>query len=138
MGVYDLFGTDKDAETRGVWIHFGGGIGVHVRRSGGGNKDFKMKLERLHREKKRQLDLGVLDDDDLRPEMVDLYASTVLIGWKGITGPDGKEIPFNKQNAVQVLMDLPEFFDEIRTESGRIENFRSLTAEETGKNSQKS
>jgi len=138
MGLYEMFGTDKDAESRGIWVHFGGGVSVHMKRSGGSNAAFKARVERLHRENRRSIELGVMTDDELRPQMIELYATTVLLDWKGVTDRSGKEMAFNKKNVVQVLTDLPEFFDEIRAESAKLENFRVITAEETGKNSQTS
>lgn len=46
-----------------------------------------------------------------------------LIGWEGIT-ENGKEIPFSKEKAAQVLRDHPWIRDAIMQESADVTNFR--------------
>lgn len=92
---------------------------------------------------KRQLDLEILDDEVAERELIQIYAETVILGWEQgpldkpeegvIPGPDGKDLPFSRDNTIKLLMDLPELFTDIRTQSTKLALFReALKAEDAG------
>jgi hypothetical protein len=55
---------------------------------------------------------GKLTDEENKALNVRFYAENIIKGWKGIKGRDGEEIPFNAENARNLLSDekLTSFF----------------------------
>jgi hypothetical protein len=134
MSVYKTFTTDAELENRGVVLDFGSGEWVRVARAGNGNKKFAKLLEELMKPHRRAMTLGTMDDKKANEIMHRVFAEAVILDWR-ITGEDGKEIPFNVENALKVFADLPEFFADIKRESENRANFRREEQEKEKGNS---
>lgn len=134
MGLYDKFSTDADAEKDGIWLDYGDGERIKIRRAGGKNLAYKRAIERLSRDKKFQLQTDSLSDDESRELMIEVYAKSVILDWKGIKGEDGKDMPFNVENAKKLLTDLPDLFVSIMEQAKNIEWFRKKVDEADAKN----
>ena len=63
------------------------------------------------------------------------FAESSLVGWRGITDPDGKDIPFSAQAAFELFQQLPDLFDAVFQAAGEIDSFRAHRIEVTAKNS---
>ena len=59
------------------------------------------------------------------------YGWTELAGWKGVKDEDDKDIPFTRENAIQLFTNLPELFDMIFPYAKDFKNFK-VDLEELG------
>ena len=64
----------------------------------------------------------------------ELYADTLIIGWSGVTDEAGNPLPFNRDNVVKLLTDLPELANDIQAQAVLVSNFRAEEREADAKN----
>lgn len=134
MNLYQKFSTSKDAETAGVWVSYGDGIELKLRRAGGRNTKYRDAFDTHTRKNKRRIELGSLPDDEARTLMAQIYADSIVVDWKGVTGPDGGEIPYSSDNVVKVFLDLPDFFRAVQLDAAATEIFKDDATEADAKN----
>ena len=132
-GAYELFKTDENLETKGVNLNYGD-FSIRVARAGGANKKYAKVFEAKIRPFRRAIQTDTMDPEVDRRIMAEVYAETVIIGWKGMKGQDGKELAFNKANVVKVLTDLPDLFADIIGQANQVSVFRADEAEVDAKN----
>ena len=78
----------------------------------------KVKEQQAKRRGKEVDEMTLEEAEDFSVE-----AATVrVISWKGI-GEDGKEVPFNKENAARILKKYPFILEQIMDHSDNIFNF---------------
>lgn len=135
-----IFGTDSGAESAGVWFDYDLGDGsppvrVKVARAGGSNEKMSRVADAKWKPYRRQLALDALDPKTEKRITAEIYAESVILDWENVEGDDGKPLPFTKENVVEALLALPDFFAEVVRQSSRIANFRALDREEDAKNS---
>lgn len=135
MSLYKKFKTDSRVENEGIWIDFGESGRIRIARAGGSNGPFVRAMERVHREYRKQIQLDVLDAKKSVDLLVQVYADTVVLGWEGVTGEDGKPLPFNRENCAKLLRDLPDLFRELQEHAGSMALFRESILEQDAKNS---
>ncbi len=121
-GLYEIFETDCDLETKGLILKYGE-IEVTIARAGGANRKFASVMEQKMRPYRSSINTGTMEETLAQKLLAEAYSESVILGWKGVKGRDGKAIPFNKTNVVKVLLDLPDFFNDIREQSERVANF---------------
>lgn len=132
---YDFFKTDKDLETgKGVELDYGA-FSITIHRAGGQNAKFASVTMAKMAPHRRKLQSGSLDEDVGRRLMAEIYAESVIIGWKNVVDEAGKPLPFTKENCVKLLLDLPEFFSDIQEQAQNMANFRAEALEKEAKNS---
>lgn len=123
MNVYEMFETDPNLENGdGITLDYGE-FKIKIHRAGGANTKFIKALEAMRRKHRRQLEIGSLPDEVVAKINAELYADTVIIGWAGVTDRIGKELPFNRENVVKVLLDMPKLFQNIRDAASDYEFF---------------
>jgi hypothetical protein len=147
---YKLFGTKPDLEVAGIVIKYGDEAWFKIARSGGGNKRYLTQMTERLKPYRRQIQTETMDEKLADRIVMEVFVDTVLLDWGSyaperdaageaviqpwIEGPDGAHLPFNRENALKVLTDLPELFRELRAESERLANFVAVTKEEDAKN----
>jgi hypothetical protein len=134
MGVYRNFATNDAAETEGVILDFGGGEKIRIARAGGGNKAYAKALEKATAPFRREIQLNVLTEEQATEIARQVYADAVIRGWEGLKDRDGKPFPYSKENAVRLLMDLPELFQDLREQATNLALFRQAIDEADAKN----
>lgn len=121
---YKQFGTDKELETgKGVTLQYDG-FSIVIHRAGGANKKFARVLAEKMKPHRQRFERGLLDDETSQRILVETYAEAVLIGWKDVLDRNGKKMAFNVDNAVKLLTDLPDLFDDIKNQANSIAVFR--------------
>jgi hypothetical protein len=136
--IYALFQTDKTAEQEGIILNYGRFGKIRVARAGGSNKKFAKALEmgmRPHRSagKAGLTGLEGLDDAVAEDILVRAFAESVVLGWEGVKGLDGKLIPFSKDNVIKLFKDMPDLFADVRDQSAQLAAFRAhLTEVDSG------
>lgn len=124
--------ADKDLETQGIDLAFGGGRFITVARSGGSNRKYRTLMAEVYKPHKRALENGTLDDDTAGRLLREVFAKTVVLGWKGWKYADGKEIPYSGKACEELFEEAPEVFDIVQDESGKFANFAVQEVEEAG------
>jgi hypothetical protein len=143
MGMYDVFETDEDLETTGIWLDYGD-FRVRIASAGQGNKKYVKYAEKALKPVRKAMQAGALSNERSLAIMSDIYAKTIVLDWevlvdgkmvKGIEQRDGSIAPFNYENVRQVFLDLPNLFLDIQEQANSIANFRRAELEEDTKNS---
>jgi hypothetical protein len=140
-GLFKAYKTDSAAETDGVNIEFfdaqneDGTIPTFkVSRLGKTNKKYTKALEVATRPPSRQIELGVLKTEVSEKIFLDVFCSTILIGWSNVMDEDGNPIKYSKDNAIKLMTDLPDLYERIQNESAIASNFRDASLEAESKN----
>lgn len=116
MGTYSKLQTSADLEKDGVSIDYGTDVGkFHIRRAGGANRKWELRREALMKPYVRQIQAGIMDDEVHRGLLIQAFVETVLVGWEGVTGPDGQPLDCTHENATQLFKDIPTIFDGLFT-----------------------
>lgn len=139
MSLYKAFGTNAELENKGIELAVatnddGSVVKFFVSRAGKGNKKYQKALETVFKPYRRQMQLGTMSEETASSLMTEIFATTILKGWENVQTEDGKDLPFNKENAVKLLTDLPELYDTLTAAANDVANFRDETLEEDAKN----
>ena len=123
MSMYDQLQTDPSLETKGVEIDYGS-FRVTLARAGGANKKYEKLLDIRSKPHRRAMKTETMDNDVALGIMREVYADAIILHWEtknskgewdvGIeakpkkSGDPLKMVPFNRDNSVQAMIDLPE------------------------------
>lgn len=113
-GTYEAFQTNVDLEKQGILLDLGEVGKFTLARAGGGNKKFISCMEEVSKKYRRAIQTDTLPKEKDTELSIEAYARHIVLNWEGVTGPDGKELPYSLQNCRQLLADLPELFRVIR------------------------
>lgn len=128
--LYEMFSTDKAAEAEnGIDLDFGRGVVVTIRRAGGANERYERVARRVFKPYQAQIDADTLPREMGVKLLARIYAEAVVIGWRGVTGPDGKPIEFTVDNCIRIFTDLPEFFSAVKRQAESAASFRRQAIE---------
>jgi len=132
---YAMFGTDSALEAeKGVTIDYGP-FSITILRAGGSNRKYKNVTQREYRKRKHAIDSEQISEEESAKMLAEVYAESVIIGWKGVQDETGKDMKCSKANVVKLLTDLPELFHDIRSKAVSIELFRKAELEIASGNS---
>ena len=70
-----------------------------------------------------------MDEELARRILVEAFAETIMKGWDNVTDRGGKLIAYSKEACVELFMDLPDLFEEIREQAAKAANFRRAVRE---------
>lgn len=132
--IYDKFGTDKKLEQAGITLDYGDGLEIRIARAGGSNIKFEKSTQFKMRKYNQQLKHDLLEPDQMREVMREVLAETVVLGWSGVTDREGNELPFTRDNCVQLFKDLPDLFDDVLEQSRKASLFKEVVLEEEAGN----
>lgn len=147
MGLRNNYKTDNSRETEGVEIavdmneYNGEPIFITVSRMGQSNKEYTKALQVATEPHTAAIQNETLDNDLGRKLMRDVFVDTVLKGWRNLpkselTGnaEDTDELPFNRENAIALFDELPDFYDVCEGHARKASNFREATKAKAAKN----
>lgn len=134
MGTYAQFKNDEKYERDGVTLDLGDAGKFKIARAGGANKRFEKAFSKAMRPYRRRIETNTVTNDELQKEVVKVFAKTVILGWEGVTGKDGNDLPFTYENCVTVMTDLPDLFREIHEAATEQALFREQISEDDAKN----
>lgn len=135
MSFYKIFGTDKNAETEGVWIDYGEAGRIKIARSGGANKAYTNALQKMYKENRRQMETDTMSDEVAERKVREIFVRHVIIDWEGVKDANGKNMSCTFDNANKLLTDLPDLYRDLIQEAGKVSNFRAEALEADAKNS---
>jgi hypothetical protein len=134
MGTYDTFKTSEKHEIEGITLDLDDAGKFKLKRAGGRNVQFIKQFSSRTRPYRRQIQTDTMNEAKARQIMAEVFASTVVLGWENVTGPDGEPLLFSYANCVKLLTDLPELFSEIQATAQDAALFRETVREEDAKN----
>lgn len=123
--IWDMFATDQKAEAEGIVYNITPEISFTLARAGGANARYSKVLAAKMRPYTRQIKDEDIDIDLANDLLIEVFAETVVLGWKGITNAEGEEIPFTVASAVALFKQLPDLFFDVRDYAGKMANFRA-------------
>lgn len=146
MSLYKAYRTDSSMETSGI-------VAVYdhqkflLARAGGANEKFKRTLAAKMKPHRHAIDNETMSEDTAMRIQAEVFAESVVLKaevlqvvdgketWvPGLEGPTGEVLPFTKENLVQMFLDLPELFADVRGLSMKAANFRRQQDEADAKN----
>lgn len=136
MGLYEKMKTSPRLESEGIWLQIDD-TRIRLARAGGKNTKFIVAAEKIAREHKRSLDL--MGEAQGRKIFGKLYAEIIILDWltkdeegglddggdpvperfegdrwvRGISGPDGKIVPFHMPKTPETVENIIRTFDDI-------------------------
>lgn len=125
---YELFETNEAHERKGVELDYGD-FSITVARAGGSNRAYQKALETKTKPIRRALAAGQVDPKRTSAIMREVFAETVVIGWKDVTDKNGKKLPFNTANAVKLFKDLPDLFNDVMQQASSFQLFQDVDTE---------
>lgn len=139
MSLYKSFGTDTSLEKTGILLEYGNNskgkpIAIRIARAGGANKRYENVLDVRLKPYRRQLQTETMPKDLQEKLLMEVYAETVVLGWENVEDESGNELEFTKENVIKVFTDLPDLYEDIKTQSIRAALFRQGVLEEDSKN----
>ena len=121
-----MFKMNTDLEKDGVWFEFKEGISFKLKRFGGENAP--ALKESMAKHYKPYANLVAVDALPMRKEkeiMAKVFVDACLVEWKGIIDTErGEEIPYSFDNAVELLMELPELADTLTKFASETDSYR--------------
>lgn len=142
MGLRDRFKTSDKLETSGISLELGE-TRLLLARAGGKNQKFNAAMARISKNHKRAIDHDLLSQDKARQLVFETYADHVILNWEtlvdgewreGIEGPDGDLLPFNRENVIETLNEMPDLFTEIKLTAENIQYYRQSLLDDAVKN----
>ncbi|QZA70458.1 tail assembly chaperone [Erwinia phage AH03] len=139
MSLYKNFGTNAELESKGIELEYGlnddgSVIKFTIARSAKSNKKYQKAMETTFKPYRRQMQLNTMPEETASRLMLEVFVTTILKGWENVQDEAGNDLAFNKDNAMKLLTDLPELFDDLQEKAGNVANFRDETLEEDAKN----
>lgn len=134
MDLQKKFGTNSDVEQQGVDVHLGEDAYITIKRAGGANAAYRRESLRTFRKHKRALDNETLSEVESLELMYHVYASSVVLGWRGIE-LDGQPLEYSTDNAVKLFRAVPEVYRIIFEEANKLANFRQEEISDQGNGS---
>lgn len=120
--IYAAFETDADKEASGVFVDIGT-FRFKLARAGGANKRYKALVEKRMKPHVRLAEAGLLPDEKATEILAECFSEAVVLDWENVTDRDDFPIPFSPSACKKLLLDLPELFDELRTQAQKAANF---------------
>lgn len=131
---YEIFKTNEDLESgAGVVIEYPG-FEVTIHRAGGSNTAYRNAYNAAMKPYARLHQKGLLDPQKHEEIVKKCFAKTVVKGWKGLKGKDGKALKFSVENCIKVFDDLPEFYADLAVQATQVSNFNADNEEAEAKN----
>jgi len=139
MSLFKQFKMDTNKEQNGIEVKYGanddGTIPTFtLRRISNSNQVYTKTLERLSAPYRRLLQLGNLDDRTSNRILITTFCEAVLIGWQNVQNIKNELIPYSFDNAMKLLEELPELYEELRTQAATASLYRDETLEREAKN----
>lgn len=139
MSIYNQFATDKEKETEGVVVPYsanedGSVPSFKIARMGKSNKKYTKAMERATRPYRRQVELGALSEEVSEKILLGVFVDTILLGWENVLDRDGNKIPYNRDNAMKVMTDLPDLYADLQAQASSAAQFREEQREAEAKN----
>lgn len=139
MSIFSQYQTDRNLEIKGISYEVGETddgkpITFVLARAGGHNVDWTKAVAKGARGKERKLNPSAVDPVAAKQLILSAFVDSVLLGWSNVTDLDGNEIPFNRENALHLMRELPDLFSELLSVAQDSTAYRVEIRKEQAKN----
>lgn len=139
MSLYAQYATDKKAEKQGVWVDFGQNedgsvIKFKISRMSKTNKKYTKRLEAQTKPFRRAIELETMDDALAEKIFMEVFVDTILLDWQNVNDRDGKPLKFSKENAMKLLEELTDLYEDLQEKAKKASLFREEALDEEAKN----
>lgn len=139
MSLYQKSKTDVAKERDGVPLPYclnskGEQITFMVAREGGRNLMYQKVAEVIFKPYRRQIQHNQIDPEVLENLLAQVYAKAVVKGWENVEDEDENPLPYNEENVVKLLTDLPVVFDAIKEVARDYNNYLEESLDNDAKN----
>lgn len=139
MSVYKQYKTNTEKEVTGVPVEVAVNDDktvavITISRMGQANKAYTKMLDRETKPYRRQIEMGSMSNDLADKIFKKVFAATVIKGWVNMRDENDVELPFNEENAIKVMDDLPELYAELQEKAKSASMFRDDALEAEAKN----
>jgi hypothetical protein len=136
----DRYTTDKSLEDDGIWIDYGDGLKVKMRRLNcQKSKDVRRKLEKPYAKQFRGTDMPDSIQEQLLNKQI---AKAIVVDWEGVPNPESpaEMLPCTEDNVLMMMEKFADFRDDILAASMERSTFQreQLTAAEGNSSSSSS
>lgn len=131
MQLSKFFATDKKTEVGGVRIEILPGTAFVIARASSQNQKYQKALRDAYRPYEILLRGGELPPEKDAELNTQVIVESLLLGWEGVQYPDGVDLDFTRENAVTLLMALPDLREWVWKQANDPANYR--IKEELGK-----
>lgn len=121
---------DETLVLNGTWVTY---MGVRLKIARQNNEKFRALFRRLSKPYGREIERGTLDEDTATTLMCESMAEAILVDWDASTFPGN--IPYSKENAIDLLRNDEDCRSFVTEFSQRAENFYKAELEERKGNS---
>lgn len=122
--------TDAGREVNGVWRTWTNGtheIDFLICRAGGANTAFRVRAEELTRVYRNSgLDMMRLPTDKQDTMNRELYADTIVKGWRSDAFNGLDETNFTRENLIHLMTEVPDVLVFLITEAKEADNYRNV------------
>jgi hypothetical protein len=133
-GFLDRYNTSRDLEEEGVWVDFGDGVKVQVRRlNSKHSRETRRKLEKPYSSQFRNREMP----DSLQEQLLNKQvAQSIVVNWEGVPNPESPkdQLGYTPDNVLMVIEKFPDFRDDILTASMERTTFEKEQRKEAEKN----
>lgn len=120
----NIFKTDKKQESEGIWFEIQDGIKFKVKRFGGmNNPGAKAALAKYHKPYAAVIASGTLPEEKNLEISVKVFIEACMLDWEGVE-IDGKKVEFSFNNAVALLVSLPELAQALIQHASDKDNYK--------------
>lgn len=134
FGNISSYTTDPEIEKNGIDVFFPKEkFYITIRRSGGANTEFKNKMAEALKNAQSNVGKKELSEKEEDYIIFELFASTVVLGWRNLLDDKGKDIPFSVKNCIDLFVQSEEIYSHLSKSSNNLENFRHKEVKESGK-----
>lgn len=144
--AYEIFKTEDNLETNGVWKEYGGVVKVKIARAGNKNTAFNKALAKAA-DKYRGANPEKQSKREIEEPWVEVYVKELIKGIQvkeGNKWVDGVHLPdakgnivlseANRINMTKFFLDLPDLFSRIKDDANEMKTFQKEKEEEDLKN----
>lgn len=130
--LYEKFKTDEAAEEDGQWVEVAPNVRFKIRSSD--STKVREASIRMAKERRPKLMLygGMLPPKYADEMEIKLVTDAIVADWDGVEGPDGKALPFTKENLRRIVTDLPHLRREIIQVHNITETYKAASAAMVG------
>lgn len=114
----------------GVWKKFGD---AEIKIARAGSNEHLRISEDIHKPYKKQIDRGTLPRVTQRALLLETVARALILDWKNVADPEGNEVPYSVEAAMQALEFVPDLADFVVDTASDVATFYDDEVKKTAK-----
>lgn len=114
MNPLSKYGVDRAKEQQGTEVSIDDMVFV-VRGASATNRGYRYALAVAASRNRDKLQGDMSKAFDVHEDvLIEAFADAVITGWRGVDGPDGQPLEFNRANCIHIMQCCPTIWDKVR------------------------